>query len=103
MVRNSCAVTLIVALATASAAAQQAAEQNSQTQTAAAATALPPPPPQEGGGFVDKAKRWADEHQLLERLNGDVDGWYPRLGGMTRGGGFAFGPGYRFHVNDVLV
>jgi hypothetical protein len=39
----------------------------------------------------------------MERLNGDIDGWYPRLGGMTRGGGFAFGPGYRLHWNDVLV
>ena len=103
MLRNSCAAAVLVALATAPAAAQPAAEPNPQTQTAAAATALPPPPPQEGGGFVDKAKRWADEHQILERLNGDVDGWYPRLGGMTRGGGFALGPGYRMHVGNVLV
>ena len=36
-----------------------------------------------GDGFVDKAKAWADKHQIVERLNGDVDGWYPRLGGMT--------------------
>jgi hypothetical protein len=56
-----------------------------------------------GDGFVDKAKSWADEHQLIERLNGDVDGWYPRLGGMTRGSGFAIGPGYRTHLGTVLV
>jgi len=37
------------------------------------------------------------------RLSGDVDGWYARLGGMTRGSGFAIGPGYRFHSGDVLV
>ena len=61
------------------------------------------PPAQDEGGFVDKAKNWAEEHQIVERLNGDVDGWYPRLGGMTRGGGFAIGPGYRFHVGDALV
>ena len=36
--------------------------------------------------------------RLDERLNGDIDGWYPRLGGMTRGSGFALGPGYRTHV-----
>lgn len=59
-------------------------------------------PPQEPGerGFVEKAKRWAKETKLAERLSGDVDGWYPRLGGMTRGSGFASGPGYRFHTFD---
>jgi hypothetical protein len=49
-------------------------------------------------GFVDKMQRIADEYQLEERLNGEIDGWYPRLGGMTRGSGFALGPGYRTHV-----
>jgi hypothetical protein len=48
-------------------------------------------------------REWAERHQLIERLSGDVDGWYPRLGGMTRGSGFSIGPGYRFHLNDVLV
>ena len=70
-------------------------------QAVAVATTLPPQ--RNEPGFVDKAKQWADDHQLMERLNGDVDGWYPRLGGMTRGGGFAFGPGYRQHIGDVLV
>jgi hypothetical protein len=73
---------------------------NGPTQAVAAATQLPPP---EEVGFVQKAKDWAADHQLMERLNGDVDGWYPRLGGMTRGGGFAVGPGYRLHFGDVLV
>jgi outer membrane protein assembly factor BamA len=54
-------------------------------------------------GFLQKAKDWAADHQIMERLNGDVDGWYPRLGGMTRGGGFALGPGYRLHLGGVLV
>jgi hypothetical protein len=49
-------------------------------------------------GFVAKMRRMADELQLEERLNGEIDGWYPRLGGMTRGSGFAIGPGYRTHV-----
>lgn len=54
---------------------------------------------------ADKAQAWAKKHQILERLNGEVDGWYPRLGRMTRGGGFALGPGYRFHPmgGPVLV
>jgi outer membrane protein assembly factor BamA len=55
--------------------------------------------------FIDAMQEWAKKHQILERLSGDVDGWYPRLGGMTRGSGFAIGPGYRTHVmgSDVLV
>src|SRR5688572_5328219 len=51
-----------------------------------------------GGGFVRKLRDFADDIQIVERLNGDIDGWYPRLGGMTTGSGFAFGPGYRTHV-----
>jgi outer membrane protein assembly factor BamA len=56
-------------------------------------------------GFVEKAKEWAERTQIVERLSGEVDGWYPRLGGMTRGSGFAVGPGYRRHVfgDRVLV
>ncbi len=57
-----------------------------------------------GRSFFDrlraKGDEIANETQIVERLNGDIDGWYPRLGGMTRGGGFALGPGYRFHVTD---
>jgi len=54
-------------------------------------------------GFIDKVKQWADDTRIVDRLNGDVDGWYPRLGGMTRGSGFGIGPGYRFHIGDVFV
>jgi hypothetical protein len=54
-------------------------------------------------GFVDKAKQWAERTRIVDRLSGEVDGWYPRLGGMTRGSGFGIGPGYRFHVGDVFV
>jgi len=49
-------------------------------------------------GFVAKMRRFADKTRIVERLNGDIDGWYPRLGGMTRGSGFALGPGYRAHL-----
>jgi hypothetical protein len=58
-----------------------------------------------GGGFAAKVQDWAKKHQIVERLNGEIDGWYPRIGGMTRGGGFALGPGYRFHPmgGPVLV
>ena len=54
-------------------------------------------------GFVGKMKRWADDSQIMGRLNGDVDGWYPRLGGMTTGSGFSLGPGYRTHLTDRQI
>jgi outer membrane protein assembly factor BamA len=58
---------------------------------------------QDQPGFMQKARRWAERTQIAERLSGEIDGWYPRLGGMTRGSGFSIGPGYRFHVGDVRV
>jgi hypothetical protein len=58
-------------------------------------------PPAQGQGFLDRledrVEKFAEKTQIVERLNGEVDGWYPRLGGMTRGSGFAIGPGYRTH------
>jgi outer membrane protein assembly factor BamA len=54
-------------------------------------------------GFVAKMRKIADDTQILQRLNGDVDGWYPRLGGMTTGSGFAVGPGYRTHLFDDKI
>ncbi len=51
----------------------------------------------------DKARRLAKETQIVERLNGSVDGWYPRLGGMPTGGGIALGPGYRTHVGGERI
>jgi hypothetical protein len=61
------------------------------------------PPRADERGFADKARDWAKEHQILERLQGDVDGWYPRLGGLKRGSGFGGGPGYRTHILDDKV
>jgi outer membrane protein assembly factor BamA len=101
------AAALFFAFVTGPAASAQQAQGNAQGQDAnppaqaAASTAVPPPADEVS--FIDKAKDWAQQHQIVERLNGDVDGWYPRLGGMTRGGGFAVGPGYRFHAGNVLV
>jgi len=58
-------------------------------------------PPDEGPGFLGGMIIWAREKQLLGRLNGDVDGWYPRLGGVTRGSGLAGGPGYRGSLGPI--
>jgi outer membrane protein assembly factor BamA len=83
-----------------------AAQQSVATEADQTRPATPPPPPEsDDEGFIGKTKTWAEDHQLAERLSGDVDGWYPRLGRMTRGGGLALGPGYRFHPmgGPVLV
>jgi outer membrane protein assembly factor BamA len=93
--RRMCAAVGLVALLVSSAVTAQPRDDAS----AAAQT------PDSGGtdGFIDGARRWAEKHRIVERLNGDVDGWYPRLGGMTRGSGIAGGPGYRTHVFDDRV
>src|SRR5688572_17086077 len=91
---------LLAVLATSTANAQQRDPQDGSTQTVGSAAA---PAQDDDEGFVTKARSWADKTQIVERLNGDVDGWYPRLGGMTRGSGFAIGPGYRFHTFDDRI
>src|SRR5688572_25882677 len=99
--RSLWVLSLATILATTSAAyAQQsgAAAEPSQPREAIAADAAPEAAQDSGDSLTDKAKNWAERSQIVERLNGDVDGWYPRLGGMTRGGGFALGPGYRRHL-----
>jgi outer membrane protein assembly factor BamA len=45
-------------------------------------------------GFVAKARRWAEEHKIAERI-APREGLYVRFGGMVTGSGFAMGPGYR--------
>jgi hypothetical protein len=106
MTSRTCRAALVAAavLATSAAYAQQAEPQGAAaTAAVAAAPQAGAPAPPDDGSFVDKAKDWAEDHQIVERLNGDIDGWYPRIGGMTRGGGFAVGPGYRRHIGNVLV
>jgi hypothetical protein len=103
-----CALTLAVVLGTSAAYAQQtdggaATTVPSQPPQALAATTADDATQDNDAGFVDKAKNWAERTQIIERLSGDIDGWYPRLGGMTRGGGFAIGPGYRTHLGDVFL
>jgi hypothetical protein len=95
------ALSAAAVIATPAAYAQNAA--GAQQPTEIRTEAVPPQEAPTGEGFVDKMKRIAEELQIAERLNGDVDGWYPRLGGMTTGSGFAFGPGYRMHVTDRRI
>ena len=59
--------------------------------------------PKRDDGFMAQLRRFAARTQIIERINGAIDGWYPRFGGMTRGSGFVVGPGYRTHVLDDRV
>jgi outer membrane protein assembly factor BamA len=45
-------------------------------------------------GLVDKAKRWAEQKRIADRLS-PREGVYARFGGMTTGSGLAVGAGYR--------
>lgn len=98
--RFTIALFLTAALVHSSALAQEPPPTTSQQTPAPDGTDAARP---QKSGFIDKAKQWAEDIRIADRLSGDVDGWYPRLGGMTRGSGFAIGPGYRFHLGDVLV
>src|SRR5919107_980657 len=51
---------------------------------------------------IEKALLYIEDNRIIERLT-IADGWYPRIGGLTTGGGFAGGAGYRKHLfNDQL-
>jgi hypothetical protein len=61
-------------------------------------------PPRREPTLPEKVRQWADDTQIVERIGGTVEGWYPRFGGLERGGGLAGGPGYRTHVlGNVLL
>ena len=53
---------------------------------------------------IEKTLLYLEEHRIIERLT-IADGWYPRIGGLTTGGGFAGGAGYRKHLfgDDLFV
>src|SRR5688572_13472900 len=53
-------------------------------------------------GFVDKAKRWAEEKRIADRIS-PREGVYARFGGMTTGSGLALGAGYRKYLFEERV
>jgi outer membrane protein assembly factor BamA len=92
--RTAAAVTvLITALAGSIAHAQQSLPCAPEPHESVGATA--PELPSKDDGLLARTRRWIKRTQLIERLNGDVDGWYPRMGRMIRGSGLAIGPGLR--------
>jgi hypothetical protein len=107
MTRAVIASAVILALAAPAAAQNRSGDADAPPDAPPAlpATSAPPEPeadpPREG--FGARMRQWTRDIKLLERLNGEIDGWYPRLGGITRGSGFAGGPGYRMRVFDRHV
>jgi len=89
----------VVLIAT-TAQAQQAPESTPPEKVAVTKATNEP----DDSSFIDTAREWAKETRIIDRLQGDIDGWYPRLG-ITRGSGFAIGPGYRMRVfgDQVLL
>jgi outer membrane protein assembly factor BamA len=57
------------------------------------AQSLEPP----GRNRVERLLMWLEDDRLFERLLNPAEGWYPKMGNVTAGGGFALGPAYR-HV-----
>jgi outer membrane protein assembly factor BamA len=53
-------------------------------------------------GFVDKARRWAEEKRIADRIS-PREGLYARFGGMVTGSGLALGAGYRKYLFDERV
>jgi hypothetical protein len=102
-IRHSCrALALVLALA-AGVSAQTPADDPAAATQAAPSGPSPAPAPEASepdAGFVQSVRSWARKRKLAARLNGEVDGWYPRMGGITRGSGFAAGPGYRLPLFD---
>jgi outer membrane protein assembly factor BamA len=48
-------------------------------------------------GKIEATLTYLEQSRLIERWTSGYDGWYPRVGSVTRGGGFAGGAGYRQH------
>ena len=53
-------------------------------------------------GMVNKARRWAEDKRIAERL-APREGVYARFGGMVTGSGFALGAGYRKYLLEERI
>lgn len=91
---------LIVALACAwPAQAQSTRRESLEQQRATRSKSLTTYEP----GKVEKALLYLERERIVERLFGG-EGWYPVIGSLQRGGGFAVGAGYRRHfANRALL
>jgi hypothetical protein len=81
---------LALALLSSPGSAQGTRREAIEQQRAARAAALAP----YESGRIEGALAYIERNRIVERLTG-ADGFYPRIGSVQRGGGFAFGGGYR--------
>jgi hypothetical protein len=98
---TACAVVLGLLLSSSPLRAQEArADQGSQPATieSSADQAVTPAPAQatDQPTRIEKIRLYVEKKKIVQRLSGD--GFYPRIGGLSSGSGFAGGGGYRRHV-----
>jgi hypothetical protein len=73
--------------------AQEATTRADELRRAREAKAAQVAPPKQTG--LERALIWLENDRFLERVLSPAVGFYPVLGSVTTGGGFAIGPGYR--------
>jgi outer membrane protein assembly factor BamA len=93
MLRTCSLLLAIAACAAPPAQAQSTRREAIEQQRAARAANAEPYEP----GALEGALLYVERNRIVERLSGTQDGWYPSIGSVTRGGGFALGGGWRRH------
>ena len=90
---------LVIGLSSPAGAQQTRTEQLEQRRAERAREVKPEPRTK-----VEKLLLYLDESRLLQRSFGPDAGFYPQIGSVTTGGGFALGAGYRHpFANDNLL
>jgi len=91
---RTCSVLLVVlACGIGPAGAQSTRREALEQQRAARAADAEPYEP----GSLEGALLYVERSRVVERMFGTQDGWYPAVGSVKRGGGFALGAGWRRH------
>lgn len=95
VVSTPCLLTLVALWLTGvtAADAQQTRSEMMASEQAEKARAAAPRIP----GRLERLINYVESHDLVDRLT-DGDGFFPTIGGITTGGGLAFGGGYRRHL-----
>jgi hypothetical protein len=93
------ALALLTALSSIAFAQETRTEQLEQQRAARAREVKPEP-----RTTIEKTLLYLDENRLIQRTFSPEEGFYPQIGSITTGGGFALGGGYRKpFANDNLV
>ena len=82
---------ILIASAVVPSSAQTSRREVLETQRADKAKALAPYSP----GKLESGLLWVEDSRFTKRLFNPYEGWYVHFGGLTKGAGLAFGPGYK--------